>query len=174
MISVSTKFGVPEFATQAKQPDTTSPELLVGLQAPIFINPRNLFTKQTRVFVQAQGYPELGTWSRPFSTPWAKACSAVPPGRLLVVKTVMGPFWARCTTHFRTYFSGWSGMFTGGTIWVLTHGHILKHPLFEQPPFLGPHPHLCSTKPRWNPQQPPLHKRGALHVRLHGWEDIPL
>ena len=28
------------------------------------------------------------------------------------------------TTHFRTYFSGWIGMFTGGTIWVLTHGHM--------------------------------------------------
>ena len=28
------------------------------------------------------------------------------------------------TTHFRTYFSGWIGMFTGGTIWVLTHGHL--------------------------------------------------
>ena len=24
-------------------------------------------------------------------------------------------------THVRTYFSGWSGMFTG-TIWILTHG----------------------------------------------------
>ena len=23
------------------------------------------------------------------------------------------------TTHFRTYFSGWIGMFTGGTIWIL-------------------------------------------------------
>ena len=26
------------------------------------------------------------------------------------------------TTHFRAYFSGWIGMFTG-TIWVLTHDH---------------------------------------------------
>ena len=25
------------------------------------------------------------------------------------------PFWGRCTTHFRTYFSGWIGMFTGST-----------------------------------------------------------
>ena len=24
------------------------------------------------------------------------------------------------------YFSGWIGMFTGGTIWVLTHGPILE------------------------------------------------
>ena len=24
------------------------------------------------------------------------------------------------TTHFRTDFSGWIGMFTGGTIWILT------------------------------------------------------
>ena len=28
------------------------------------------------------------------------------------------------TTHVRTYFSGWIGMFTGGTIWILTHGHV--------------------------------------------------
>ena len=34
------------------------------------------------------------------------------------------PFWGRCTTHFRAYFSGWIGMFTGGAIWLLTHGHI--------------------------------------------------
>ena len=33
----------------------------------------------------------------------------------------MVPFWGRCTTHFRTYFSG-IGRFTGGTIWILTHG----------------------------------------------------
>ena len=30
----------------------------------------------------------------------------------------------RCTTHFRTYFSGWIGIFTRGTIWILTHGHL--------------------------------------------------
>ena len=35
------------------------------------------------------------------------------------------PFWyhfgvGEFTTHFRTY-SGWIGMFTGGTIWILTH-----------------------------------------------------
>ena len=40
----------------------------------------------------------------------------------LWVKTNRIPFWGRCTTHFRTYFSGWIGMFTGGTIWILTHG----------------------------------------------------
>ena len=28
------------------------------------------------------------------------------------------------TTHFRTYLSGWIGMFTGVTIWSLTHGQI--------------------------------------------------
>ena len=33
----------------------------------------------------------------------------------------------RCTTHFRTYFSGWIGMFTGGTIWLLTHGHVFPN-----------------------------------------------
>ena len=34
----------------------------------------------------------------------------------MVVKANGIPFWGRCTTHFRT-----SGMFTGGTIWILTH-----------------------------------------------------
>ena len=29
----------------------------------------------------------------------------------------------QCTTHVRTYLSGWIGMFTG-TIWILTHGHM--------------------------------------------------
>ena len=28
------------------------------------------------------------------------------------------------TTHFRTDFSGWIGMFTGGTIWVLTQSQM--------------------------------------------------
>ena len=28
------------------------------------------------------------------------------------------------TTHFRTYFSGWIGLFTGLMIRVLTHGHM--------------------------------------------------
>ena len=32
----------------------------------------------------------------------------------------------RCTTHVRTDFGGWIGMFTGGTIWVLTHSHIVR------------------------------------------------
>ena len=32
-------------------------------------------------------------------------------GMAVVVKTVLA-------AHFRTYFSGWSGMFTGGTIWI--------------------------------------------------------
>ena len=42
---------------------------------------------------------------------------------------VSKPFWEpilvarEFTTQFRTYFSGWIGMFTGGTIWILTHGH---------------------------------------------------
>ena len=43
-------------------------------------------------------------------------------------KTNRIPFWGfRCTTHFRTYFSGWIGMFTGATIWVLTHGQMTLH-----------------------------------------------
>ena len=45
----------------------------------------------------------------------------------LWVKTDGIPFWGfRCTTHFRTYFSGWIGMFTGGTIWTLTHGQYVS------------------------------------------------
>ena len=28
------------------------------------------------------------------------------------------------STHFRTYFSVWMGMLTGGTIWLLTHGYF--------------------------------------------------
>ena len=35
-------------------------------------------------------------------------------------KQMVGEF----TTHFRTWFSGWIGMFTGGTIWILTHGKV--------------------------------------------------
>ena len=31
----------------------------------------------------------------------------------------MVPFWGRCTTHLVE-----NGMFTGGTIWMLTHGHV--------------------------------------------------
>ena len=42
----------------------------------------------------------------------------------VVGKTDGIPFWARCTTHFRTYFRGRIGMFTGDTIWLLTHGQI--------------------------------------------------
>ena len=44
---------------------------------------------------------------------------------LLWVKTNGAIFWVgEFTTHFSTYFSGWIGMFTG-TIWTLTHGHII-------------------------------------------------
>ena len=42
----------------------------------------------------------------------------------LWVKTNGIPFWDRCTTHFRTCILVGIGMFTGGTIWVLTHGHL--------------------------------------------------
>ena len=40
----------------------------------------------------------------------------------------MVPFWlaGEFTTHVRTYFSGWIGMFTGGTIGHLTHGHFFR------------------------------------------------
>ena len=75
------------------------------------------------------GQNRFGLWlSKPF---WA-----------VVVKTFLGSggqhrfglwlskpvgvlFWGfRCTTHFGASFSGWIGRFTGGTIWILTHGHI--------------------------------------------------
>ena len=36
------------------------------------------------------------------------------------------PFWGRCNTHFRTYSSGWIEMFTGVTIWVLTHSQMRR------------------------------------------------
>ena len=35
------------------------------------------------------------------------------------------------TTHVRAYFSGWIGMFIGGTIWILTHGHMEVHGALE-------------------------------------------
>ena len=44
----------------------------------------------------------------------------------LWVNTVLGSHFGvgEFTTHFRTNFIGWIGMFTGGTIWVLTHGDL--------------------------------------------------
>ena len=36
---------------------------------------------------------------------------------------ILGVF-GEFTTHLRSNFSGWIGMFTGGTIWPLTHGHV--------------------------------------------------
>ena len=42
----------------------------------------------------------------------------------LWVKTNGILIWGRCTTHFSRDFSGWIGMFTGGTIWILTHGYF--------------------------------------------------
>ena len=47
----------------------------------------------------------------------------------------MGEF----TAHVRTYFSGWIGMFTEGTIWVLTHGRLNpKLPVSNQRQLLLP------------------------------------
>ena len=40
----------------------------------------------------------------------------------------MVPFWDRCT-RFRTYLSGWIGMFADGAIWIWTHGLLFV--LFE-------------------------------------------
>ena len=38
------------------------------------------------------------------------------------------PFWlvSEFTTHFKTYFSGWIGMFTGGSSGIWTHGLALR------------------------------------------------
>ena len=54
---------------------------------------------------------------------WVERSSSA-SNRWLWVKTNGTTFRGRCTTHFRTYFSGWIGMFTGGTIWLLTHGQV--------------------------------------------------
>ena len=45
---------------------------------------------------------------------------------LWLSKTVLGSHFGvgEFTTHFRNYFSGWIGMFTGSTIWLFTHGHV--------------------------------------------------
>ena len=47
-----------------------------------------------------------------------------PGGKMAAVRPWLNAFWlvGECTTPFRTYFSGWIGMFTEGTIWLLTHG----------------------------------------------------
>ena len=57
----------------------------------------------------------------------------------------MVPLWGRYTTHFRTYFSGWIGMFTGGTIWILTTATL---GLYYANPFLQPFgfPHFRSCQ----------------------------
>ena len=42
------------------------------------------------------------------------------------------------TTHFRTYFSGWIGVFTGGKpIWLLTHGNHPRKGALEGPRISG-------------------------------------
>ena len=62
------------------------------------------------------------------------------PGRILALRvggsslephgcggqTVLVSFWlvGEFTTHFRFLFVG-TGMFTGGTIWILSHGHMV-------------------------------------------------
>ena len=56
----------------------------------------------------------------------------------------MVPFWGRCTTHFRTYFSGDWDVHWG--YWILTHGHLTTR-LFP----IGPTPPQTSRA-----QAPPL------------------
>ena len=56
----------------------------------------------------------------------------------------MAPFWGRCTTHFRTYFSGWieSDVHWGPT-GVLTHGQLATE---EHPRGLEWGSHVCDTQ----------------------------
>ena len=42
----------------------------------------------------------------------------------------MVPFWGRRTTNFLNLFCWGLGCSLGGTLWLLTHGHVL--PLFDQ------------------------------------------
>ena len=55
------------------------------------------------------------------------------------------PFWSvgEFTTRFRTYFSGWIGKFTGGTIWNFEPWpyptFFLRNPRSVSPALLGPH-----------------------------------
>ena len=62
----------------------------------------------------------------------------------------MLPFWGfQCITRFRTYFSGWIGMFIRGTIWVLTHGQVtLGGFLAKERCRLGP-PARCPFSPKF-------------------------
>ena len=55
----------------------------------------------------------------------------VPMTTRLWLSTPMVPYWlvARLVGAPLVYFSGWIGMFTGGTIWVLTHGHTVRRKL---------------------------------------------
>ena len=47
----------------------------------------------------------------------------------------MVPFWGRCTTHFRTYFSGWieSDVHWGYRLWILTHGQVAANFRLSKP-----------------------------------------
>ena len=58
--------------------------------------------------------------------------------RWVWVTTDSIPFWAFGTTHLRTDFSGWIGMLTAGTIWILSHGHINQPQFRCFSPSLGP------------------------------------
>ena len=68
------------------------------------------------------------------SITWRYGCGSKP----------MVPFRGRCTTHFRTYFSGWIGMFTGGTDpWPCIFSSLL---------WVGQHP--APPKTPWNDGSP--------------------
>ena len=62
----------------------------------------------------------VGDKGKPCESPWFLV------GLLAIwlwVKTNGIPFWGRCTTHLKSILVG-IGMFTGNTIWILTHGHV--------------------------------------------------
>ena len=62
---------------------------------------------------------EVANWLYPRLRPYGCGC----PNRFGVPFWLVGEF----TTHFRAYFSGWIGMFTGGTI-----GFLSSWPIFWQ------------------------------------------
>ena len=69
-------------------------------------------------------------------------------------------FWGRCTTHYGTYLSG-LGMFTGATIWLLTHSQVM----FQIVHSLGPKSHPFAVAV---PSVPPSGHDGLVKARACG------
>ena len=57
-------------------------------------------------------------------------------------------FWGRCTTQFRPILVE-IGMFTGGPIWILTHGHLAVAPRHESKWCLGSKPCTPGEHQNW-------------------------